>query len=161
MIGCTDPKYKCGVIVPDSCVPYTGPGLTFLDEEDQLSCDASVKDVIKAIDAQLKLLKDANTFTGLDLDCLTVTDDIVNNFNLHQAEILQICQNKANIAALTTQFNNWDITNEVVTIDLPACLDAGAAPCAVGTNQYQLSALLLLFANMLCDHETRIAALEP
>ena len=160
MIGCTDPKYKCGQTNTSSCIFYSGKTLTSIDEDKQPECDASLDDVIFALDAQLKIIKDGYDLTGLNLDCLTLATDVVTPFAVHQAEILQICENKANIAALTTQFNDWDITSEIVTITLPECLTEDAAPCAVGTNQYSLVSLLLLFANMLCDHETRITNLE-
>lgn len=151
---------NCGPIIPSSCVPYTGPDLTILSGDSQLKCDANINDAIKAIDAAVKKLIDGNDLTELDKDCLDFDPATVTPAQLHQLEITQICLNKGAITALQNQLNNLNIGTEVVTITLPACLLPLAAPCAVGTNQYQLISLLMLFANMLCDHETRISNLE-
>lgn len=153
-------KFNCGQIIPSSCVPYTGKDLTFLLPEDQLECDANINDAIFEIDKQIKILVDGNNLTGLDKECFDFDPATVTPAQLHQLEITKICSNEGSIAALTTQFNNLDIGIEVVTIDLPDCLEPLAAPCLVGTNQYQLITLLNLFAAKLCDHETRIAELE-
>ena len=155
-----NPKCNCGQILPSSCVPFSGKDLTFVTEDNQLECDASIDDVIFKIDAALKKLIDGNDLTGLDKECLEFDPATITPAALHQFEITQICLNKASIEALQTQFNNLNIGTSIITIDLPDCLEADAAPCAVGVNEYQLINLLILFANMLCDHETRISNLE-
>ena len=153
-------KCNCGPTLPSTCIFYTGPDLTFVSEDNQLECDATIDDVIVKIDEALKKLIDGNDLTGLDKDCLDFDPATITPAQLHQIEITQICLNAGAITALQTQLNNLDIGTEVITITLPDCLQPLAAPCAVGTNQYQLINLLTLFANMLCDHETRISNLE-
>jgi hypothetical protein len=160
-MSCQDSRYKCGSILPSSCIPYTGPTLTFLTEETQLECDANINDVFGAMDTEIKVLKDNTDLADLNLHCLTLAgDEEVTSFNVHQAEIVKICETEADLAALTTQFNNLAIGDESVTITLPECLVEEAAPCATGVNTYSLLALLNLFAAKLCDHETRISNLE-
>lgn len=154
-------KRKCGgPIVNSVCVSYDGPTLTFLREEDELDCNASVADVIEKIDEYLKELLDSNDFTGLtpgsfDFDPATVTAS-----ELHQLELDKLDELAGQIEALQTQIEGLNIGNEVITITLPSCLTGDAAPCATGTDQYQLISLLTLFANKICDHETRITNLE-
>jgi hypothetical protein len=155
-------KYNCGTILPSSCIPFSGKDLTILITPDELSCDANINDVIEKIDIAVKKLMDSNDFTALEPieDCLEFDPATVTAKELHELEIQKLCTHEAEILALQNQLNDLDIGNEIITIDLPACLEAGAAPCAVGTNEYQLISLLMLFANKLCDHETRITNLE-
>lgn len=152
-------KYNCGQIVPSSCVPFTGKDLTFVTDEDQLTCDANINDVIEKIDAALKVLVDANNFSTLVKNCLDFDPATVTAVELHQLEINTLCLHKGQIESLQTQFNEWNIGTEVLGINL-GCLTPAAADCAVAANQYQLIALLQLFAAKLCDHETRITNLE-
>jgi len=153
-------KCNCGPTLPSTCMFYTGPDLTFVSEDDQLDCDATIDDIIVKIDEALKILIDGNDLTELDKQCLDFDPATITPAQLHQIEINKICENTAAILAVQEQINTLDIGTEIITIDLPDCLEAGAAPCAAGINQYQLINLLILFANMLCDHETRISNLE-
>lgn len=154
-----NPKHKCGTILGSYCVPHAGPDLTFLPEGETLECNASIADVIVKINAALTMLVDGFKFSELEIDCLELEDDFTH-IELHQAEISKICENAASIAGLQEQFNDWDISEEVITIDLPECLEEASEPCAVGTNQYQLINLLMAMANKICDLETRISNLE-
>lgn len=156
----TDPKYNNGIIVPDSAVPYTGPNLTFLSEEDQIKCDATIKDVIKKFDETVKILKDGNNLTELDKDALVFDPFTVTPTTLHQVEITAISLNKANIETLNERLNTLNIGDEIISITLPPCLKPVASPCEVDENKYKLIALLNIFATMLCDNETRISDLE-
>jgi hypothetical protein len=155
-----DAKDTCGQTISSSCSFYVGPDLTFVTPEDQVKCDSTVTDVIIKIDKYLKILVDGNNLTDLDKDCLDFDPATVTPAELHQIEITAICVNKGNIESLQEQFETLNIGIETIEIDLPACLKPLAAPCEVGTNTYQLITLLTLFANMLCDHEARITALE-
>jgi hypothetical protein len=155
-------KYNCGTIVPSSCSPYTGSDLTFLDEGVVLDCDANVDDVIFEIDAAIKKLKDSNDFTDLEPieDCIDFDPATVTAAELHALEIAKICEIDGEVTALQEQLADLNIGNELISITLPSCLTADAAPCAAAPNEYQLISLLILFANKLCDHETRISNLE-
>lgn len=155
-----DNKYNCGQIIPSSCVPYTGKDLTFVSSVNQIKCDDNINDVIFRIDEALKKLIDGNNFTSLNKNCLDFNPATITNVELHQIEIDEICLSKGKITALEQQLQNLNIGVEIINITLPLCLQGAAAPCATGTNQYQLIALLNLFASKLCDHETRISNLE-
>lgn len=157
-----NPKYNCGQILPSSCIPFTGKDLTILTSPDELACDSNLNDVIEKIDTAVKKLIDGNDFSDLTPveDCIEFDPATVTAKDLHALELAMLCEHNAEIDALQEQLNNLDIGNEIVTINLPSCLQPDAAPCAVGTNEYQLLSLLMLFANKLCDHETRISNLE-
>lgn len=155
-----DRRSTCGQVLPSACVPYTGDKLAFLDEENELACDANINDVFYKIDEALEKLVAGNDFTNLVAGCLTFTPATVTPAQLHAVQIAAICDHKARLTTLEDRLNNLQIQNEIVTINLPACLKPAAAACAVGVNSYQLSALLILFANKLCDLETRLSTLE-
>lgn len=154
-------KYNCGQVLPSSCVPFTGKDLTILVEPNELSCDANLDEVIEKLDQAIKKLMDSNDFTELEPveDCFEFNPATVTAKELHALEIEKLCIHEGQIAALQQQLNDLNIGNEIITINLPTCLQPDAAPCAVGTNEYQLISLLMLFANKLCDLEQQISDL--
>lgn len=160
MKACNSSKYNCGQIIPSSCVPFTGPQLTFPKIIDQLDCDANINDVIFTIDAYLKILVDGNDFTLLDKGCLDFIPASVSAKQLHQLEITNICLLLGQTEALQTQFDEFNIGSHTVNIALPGCLTAAAAPCLMGVNTYTLISLLNLYAAKICELETRISNLE-
>lgn len=159
-MGCNDSKYNCGLVVPATCSPFQKK-LSFVSEADQLLCNSTVDDALMVFDKYVKKLVDGNNLTELEVGCLTeVNPATVTPAELHQVEINEICLLKGQVEALTEQLNDLNIGSEVITVTLPSCLQADIAPCAVGVNQYQLINLIVLFANKICDLETRISNLE-
>lgn len=152
-------KGTCGTVLASSCVHFTGKDFTFMKEVDALECNASVSDAFDLVNKYMKILVDGNDFTELDKDCLDFDPLTIDAKGLHQLEITKICFLKGQVDALTTQFNDLNIGEEIVTLNL-GCLTPDAAACAVGTNQYQLISILQLFASKLCEFETRISNLE-
>jgi len=160
MKACNNSKYNCGQIIASSCVPFTGPELTFPKAADQLDCDANINDVIFTIDSYLKVLVDGNDFTALDKGCLDFNPATVSAKQLHQLEITNICILLGQTEALQTQFDEFNVGAHPVTITLPGCLTADAAPCLTGVNTYTLLSLLNLYAAKICDLESRLSTLE-
>lgn len=152
-------KDNCGPITTSCCIPFTGKDLTIV-AANTLKCDANIDDVIFQIDKVLKSLADANDLTGLIKHSLDFDPATITPAELHQVEIDAIDILQGKVTSLETQLANLNIGAEVITIDLPTCLEEDASPCATGTNQYQLIAILNLFAAKLCDHESRILNLE-
>lgn len=153
-------KSSCGTILASSCVHYTGKDFTFNKPEDALECNASASDAFELIDKYLKPLVDGNDFTELDKDCLDFDPLTIDAKGLHQLEITEICLLKGQVEALTTQLNELNIGDEILTLNLQ-CMTPDAAPCAEGVNQYQLDTILTTLVAKICDHETRILNLEP
>lgn len=143
-------KYNCGLTVPSSCVPFTGNDLTILTPTTQLSCDANLDDVIKAIDLQVKILMDGLDYTNLNAQCLTFTPATVTSKQLHQIEIDEICAARARLTTIETQLNNLNIGSQLVTVDL-GCLTTTAGPCAAGTNTYTVQSLFNIIFSTLCQ----------
>lgn len=153
-------KYNCGNIIPSNCVPYTGPALTILEGTDvELSCDANLDEVIGYLDTALKALMDSNDFTSLVPDCIDFDPATVTAVELHALELDKLCELEGLITDLTTALDDFDISTELITIDLD-CMAADAAPCEVPDSQYTLQSILQLFVTWICDHETRISNLE-
>lgn len=157
-----NPKFNCGTIVGSACVPFTGKDLTIVTGDDQVKCDSNINDVIEIIDAELKKLKDSNDFTGLTSieDCIEFNPATVTAAQLHELELTKICELNGELIALQSQFNDWDISTEIITINLPSCFEADAAPCEIVENEYTLLTLLTLYANKICELESRIIDLE-
>lgn len=161
MTPCNDSKYNCGNIIPSACVPFTGKALTFPLAPDVITdCAPNINDVIFVIDKYIKKLVDGNNLTTLDKGCLDFVPATITPAQLHQIEITNICLLKGQVEALQEQLNTLNIGSEIITINLPSCLQPLASPCVIGTNQYQLISILNIFAAKLCDLETRISNLE-
>lgn len=154
------PQYTCPDAPPTSCILFTGSELTFPAEGDELQCDAKLDDVIFKIDKYLFNILTGSDLTGLDKKYLIFDPATITVAGLEQIEIDALDVLNGQVASLTTQLNNLDIGNEVVTVNLGAMSPAVSA-CAVGTNEYQLKVVLQLFADKLNDFETRISNLEP
>lgn len=155
-----DSKYNCGQVIASSCVPYTGSDLTVLALPTDLPCDSNINDVIKILDAKLKILLDGNNFTTLDKKCFTFNPLTVTAAQLHQAEIDKICLMDASLIALTEQFNELNVGSLPVTVNL-LCLAPAASACAISPNTYTLLSIINILVAAICDHETRITNLEP
>lgn len=153
------PKYKCPEAIPTACLLYTGKEFTFLRDDDELACDAKLDDVFSKIDEYLTELVDGNDLRELDKKYLVFDPATIDIKGLHQIEINALDVLNGQVTTLTTTINNLNIGDEVVTVDLGA-MAADASDCVIATNQYQLKAVLQLFANKLNDFETRISNLE-
>lgn len=141
-------KFTCGSIVPSACVPYSGKDLAFLTTEEQPCCDANLDDVIDLIGDAIKDLEDNTDVSNHTLGCLSVTGDLTLK-KLDQAQTDKICALDAQLSALTEQFNDLDIAQEHITIDL-GCLNSVGSPCQIATNTYTLISILTLFKSEIC-----------
>jgi len=146
-------RYSCGTIVPSECVPFTGKDLAFLTTDQQPACDANVNDVVDLIALAIKAIQDAIDLTSLNNQCLTGVPTNVDVKGMFQVQVNKLCALDASLTALQSIVNSWDVSTQLVTIDLQ-CLSASAAPCQVGTNTYSLISILNLFRSEICTIKT-------
>lgn len=154
-MGCDTLKYKCGLVVPSSCVPYTGTDLTFLVTPDLLPCNANIDDVISLMDAAIKKLIDGDNLTVLNVRCLTFDPATITPAQLHQIEIDQICGLQASLTTLTDQVNALNIGTMPIQINLQ-CLTPAAAACLTPPNTYTLLAVLNTMISEICALKTAV-----
>lgn len=147
MINCNDPRKTCGLIVPSSCVPFTGTKPAFVEEED-FPCDVNVTDIIVLADAEIDKINTTLDLTELAKGCLDFDPLTVQVNELHQVEIDEICALRAELTTLQDTINDLDIGAELVTVDLGAMTPL-SNPCSVTTNQYTLFYVLQAFADKL------------
>lgn len=155
MQPCDTSKYKCGNIVPSSCVPYTGPDLTILADPTTLACNANINDVFTIFDTTVKGILTGIDLTGLNPRCLTFTPATVTMAQLSQVQIDKICSLDSQVTTLTTLINDLDIGSEQITIDL-LCLTPAAAACQTAANTYSLLAVLNTMLNEICALKTAV-----
>jgi hypothetical protein len=141
-------KFKCGSIIPSSCVPFTGKDLSFLTEEEQVACDANINDVIEKISDAIKDIEESIDLSEHTSSCMEFDEPILVKDVLQEHDS-KICELDAAIATLQGQLDGLNIANELVTIDL-GCLASAASPCQVSTNTYTLIAILNLFRTEIC-----------
>lgn len=142
-------RYSCGNIVPSQCVPYTGKDLAFLTTDEQPDCDANIDDVFDLVSTAILNIQTAINLTNLNNQCLTGVPTNVDVKGMFQIHTDFICGLDAALSALTTIVNAWNISTQLVVIDLQ-CLSSAAAPCQVGTNTYSLISILNLFRSEIC-----------
>ena len=157
-MNCDTSKYKCGMIIPSSCVPYTGQDLTFLNPSDPLQvlpCNANMNDVILLMNNTLKTLVDGNNLTTLNVRCLSFDPATITPVQLHQVEIDKICGLDASLTALTSQVNALNIATMPIAINLQ-CLAPAASPCLIPPTTYQLIAVLNVMVSEICALKTAV-----
>jgi hypothetical protein len=149
-MSCDTQKYQCGLVIPSSCVPYTGSDLTSISSPSLLPCNANINDVITLLDGVLKIQVDGNNLTGLDPQCLDFDPATINPAQLHQVEIDKICGLDASLTALTDQVNNLNIGTMLISINMQ-CLAASVTPCEQPGNTFQLIAVLNAMLSEICN----------
>jgi len=148
-------RYSCGNIIPSECVPYTGADLPFLTTDQQPACDANVNDVINLLGVAIQGIQTAINLTNLNNQCLTDVPTNVDVKGMFQIQTDKLCALDSSLQALTSIVNAWNISTQLVNIDLQ-CLSAAAAPCQVGTNMYTLISILNLFRSEICTIKAAI-----
>lgn len=154
-MNCDQQKYNCGLVIPSSCVPYTGTDLTFLSSPTLLSCNANINDVIGLMDTALHTLIVGNTLTGLNPRCLIFNPAVITPAGLHQVEIDKICGLDASLTTLTTQVNNLNVGSMQIAINLQ-CLTPAASPCLTPPNFYSLLSILNVMISEICALKTAV-----
>lgn len=138
-------KYSCGQLLPSSCIPYTGKDLKFLTPETQIDCDANLDEVIDEVSIAIDKLQKAVDVTTYDFKCLgTLPSPTIAKIS--QVQTNKLCALEASLNALTTQFNNFNVGAELVTIDLGS-LGGSVSACQVSANTYSLISILNLYKN--------------
>lgn len=147
-------KFKCGSIIPSSCVPFTGKDLSFLIEEEQIACDANMNDVVEKISDAIKDIEESIDLSEHTSSCMDFDQPLLVKEVLQEHDD-KLCEVDAAIATLQGQFDGLNIANEQITIDL-GCLASAASPCQVATNTYTLIAILNLFRSEICAIKAEI-----
>lgn len=155
-MGPNDPKYNCGNVVPTSCVPYSGykdlKVLAFLfpDNEDkqELDCNANATDVISVFDDAFEVLFQAIDLTEINPEELDFDPAQVTLLELLQILVTGVSNNETEINTLSTAFEEWDIDDELVEVDL-GDLAPSLSACESDNGKYPLKAVLQLFANKI------------
>lgn len=138
-------RYTCGQMIPSSCVPYTGKDLKFLSEEEQVSCDANMDEVIDKISIAIDSIKKATDVSSYTYDCLgTISNPTITKIS--QAQTYKLCALQASLESLQQQFAELNIGSELITIDLGS-LGGAVSACQVSANTYSLISVLNLFKN--------------
>lgn len=147
-------RYTCGQILPSSCVPYSGKDLKFLSPEEQISCDANMDEVVEKISIAIDSIKKAIDVSTYSFNCLgTISNPTVSKIS--QAQTNKLCALQASLDALEQQFEDFNIANELITIDLGS-LGGAVSACQVSANTYTLISVLNLFKNEIIAIKTEL-----
>jgi hypothetical protein len=142
-------RFSCGKVTPSACVPWTGGDLSFLADDAQPDCDSSINDIVALIDTAITNIQTAIDLTSQNNQCLSSVPTDVDVKGLFQIHTNTICGLSASLATLQETVAAWNVSTQLITIDL-GCLSSAAAPCQQGSNTYQLISILSLFASEIC-----------
>jgi hypothetical protein len=148
-------KFRCGSIIPSSCVPFSGKDLSFLTTANQIACDASIDDVIEKVSDKLVEIGNAIDVSDYDTSCLQGLPAYPTLVQISKAHTEAICAISSQVETLIDEFAELDIANEHITINL-GCLAPAATSCAVATNTYTLISILTLLKNEICAIKTEL-----
>lgn len=152
MAASNDNRELCGLIVPSSCIPFTGYVSAAI--KPTLPCRPNINDVVE----QLQILIDKiNTELGrnstLDKKCLTFTPATVKQVELNQLFITELCAIKTTLAGLSL-----DIDPDLImlAVNLLCLQDPACTPQATYTLTEVITKLITAYCNLL----TRVTAIE-
>lgn len=140
---CIDNRDTCGTITMSSCVPYTGPELTSIDNEN-LPCNPNINDIVKELDSVVKDIQTAIDITDLDKQCLeecNCNDNTIKDvFELIIKKLCEVIERVKTLEAV-------DISATKFRVDLQ-CFDN---PCFnASDSEYSLLEIISLLLTELC-----------
>lgn len=149
-----DGRFNCSTTISSACVDYTGKVSKLV--KDTIPCKPNVNDVIESSYKLLEVIKKSlGDNRLLDEKCLSFNNLIVTQEELNQIFIDKICE-------FITLLNNVSSTISIdasrvfMEINL-LCIESGLCTPQV---TYTLSDILNKMVLKICDHETRITAIE-
>lgn len=149
---CKDSRVNCSDKISSTCVPYNGKVSPLI--KDLIPCDPNVNDVLEQVQTLIeKIKKGLGDNTYLDKKCLSYNPLTVTQKDLNQEFTNDICALRTAVSGLSTAI---DASTFMIAIDL-LCLTN--VTCAIPTT-YSLLDILERILVKLCDHETRITAIE-
>ncbi len=140
--------YTCGNVFPSGCVLNTAELPTFIDA-DEFPCDASIDDMIEAMNAKIEDLLDGTDLTQVDPMCFDFDPEDVTVKEFVQETVEKICDHETRLSDVEDDLVDLDISIKTLTLDLD-CLTPAAAPCEQGTDTYTLLSILLTFRSEIC-----------
>lgn len=147
----TDNRKSCGSTVNSSCVPYTGQDLKSFDKEN-LPCNPNINDIIKEIDAIVKLLQTATDVKGVSVSCIDdcVCKDLTIK-ELFELLIKTLCELTDKVKQLETTQSNIGLST--FNVDL-SCFNN---PCFNSTNSsHTLIEIIMLLINEICQLKNKV-----
>lgn len=149
-----DGRLNCPDPIASTCVDYVGKVSTLI--KNVVPCKPNLNDILEQIQ---KLLEGIKTSLGdnrlLDKKCLTFNGLIVTQKELNQIFIDKFCELETAIANIgdTLTLDAARITMEINLL----CIENELCDPLV---TYDLATILTKMVLKICDHETRIAAIE-
>lgn len=155
-MACTDcdGRNNCPEHISSACIDYIGKVSKLI--KDLIPCKPNLNDVLeetfKLLDALKQSLGDNRL---LDKKTLTFNSLIVTQEELNQIFIDKLGELETAISHIGDSLT-LNATNILMSIDLLCIENALCTPLAT----YTLAEILLKMRDKICDHETRIAAIE-
>lgn len=149
-----DKRENCAEPISSACIDYTGKVSNLI--KTKVTCAPNINDIIEEAYKILEQIKKSlGDNTTLDKQCLTYNSAIVTQKELNQEFTNKLCELDQAITDLGVILP-IDAANIVMTINL-LCVESSLC---VPLTQYTLAQILQKFVLKICDHETRITAIE-
>lgn len=148
-----DNRDTCSVLIPTSCIPYTGYVSDSIKE--LLPCRPNANDVFKNILISLdKITKSLGDNTTLDSACLTFDPATDSQKLLNQELITEVCMLKTQVQALIDGQINPDLIN--LAVNLMCLQDSSCDP----QTTYTLTEVITKLITAYCDLLIRVTNIE-
>lgn len=149
-----DGRFNCPENISSACVGYTGKISTLV--KDLIPCTPNVNDIVEELYKLVeKIKKSLGDNRMLEKGCFSFNNLIVTQEEINRLLLNKLCELQAAIAAIGSTIT-IDAVNVVMTVNL-SCIESGLCVPQV---QYTLAEIILKMVTKICDHETRILAIE-
>jgi hypothetical protein len=150
--------YKIGTAIPSGSILYTGDVLAFLSNSTNpitFPCNGNINQVFNLFDQAVNNLLVQNNLTDLTPGDLVFTPATIQINQLHQVEINAINALQAQYTSLSTMFNELNVGNLDLTINMQ-CLAGVTAPCETVPGVYPLISVLNSMLSEICALKTAV-----
>lgn len=153
MPSLSDNRETCTVLVPSSCVPYTGYISTSI-QADMPDCRPNINDTLKAIQELIDRIKaKLGDNTTLDEECLDIEPATVTQKDINQVLITEVCVLKTLVGTLGGPIDPDTI---LLAVDLLCLIDPSCDPQA----SYTLTEIITKLVTAYCNLLARVVNIE-
>lgn len=149
-----DGRFNCPDTMSSACIDFTGK--VSLSIKDKIACKPNLNDILeelqKIVDTMKQSLGDNRL---LEKNCFEFNSLLITQEELNQLLLDKLCELQTAIANIGTGLT-LDAANIIMEIDL-MCVESGLCTPLV---QYTLADILHKMVTKICNHETRITAIE-
>ena len=149
-----DNRETCALVVPSSCIPYTGIVTTVIDK-DLPACRPNINDVFTSLQTTIdKIQTSLGDNTTLVVDCMTsINPATATQSQINQAILVKLCALQELISGEDVEI---DPSTILITINMLCLINEECEP----QTAYTLTEILTMLVTAYCDLLSRVKIIE-